>query len=106
MSKKIDEAGKKLAKALKKHAEAVGGSRVTLKHAERATAKLQKAASDYASAVKSKSGLATPFTDAKPIGLDRETIDSLSAERDAISQHLTGPIQVQKPDLRRQNGRA
>ena len=96
MSKKIDEARKKLAKALKKHAAAVGGSRVTLKHAERATAKLQKAASAYASAVKSKSGLETPFTDSKPIGLDKETINSLSAERDAISLHLTGPIPVLK----------
>jgi hypothetical protein len=96
MSKKIDEARKKLVKALKKHSGVVGGSRVTMKKAERATAKLQEAAADYAAVVKAKSGLDTPFTDLPPAGLDRETISSLSAERDAISQHLTGPIPVQK----------
>lgn len=96
MSKKIDGARKKLTKAIAKHAEAVGGSRVTLKNAERATAKLQDAAAEYAAAVKAKSGLDTPFTDAKPVGLDQETITSLSAERDAISKQLTGPIPIQK----------
>jgi len=96
MSKKIDDARKKLVKALKKHSVVVGGSRVTLKHAERATAALQEAAAKYAAAVKSKSGLDTPFTDEQPIGLGPETITSLVAERDAISKHLTGPIPVQK----------
>lgn len=96
MSKKIDEARKKLAKALKKHSGVVGGTRVTLKKAERATAKLQEAAADYASAVKAKSGLETPFTNLPPVGLDSDTMSSLVAERDAISQHLTGPIPVQK----------
>ncbi len=97
MSKKIDEARKKLAKALKNHSEAVGGSRVTIKHAERATAKLQKAAKRYADAVKAKSGLETPFTNVSPAGLDAATISSLSAERDALSKQKTGAIPVQKP---------
>ena len=96
MSKKIDEARKSLAKALKSHAEAVGGAHVTLKHAERATAKLQKAASKYADAVRSKTGIETPFTNATPTGLDAETIHSLSAERDAISKQVTGPIPLVK----------
>jgi len=96
MSKKIDDACKKLKKALTKHSAVVGGSRVTRKHAERATAKLQEAALAYAAAVKSKSGLNTPFTHEHPTGLGPETITSLSAERDAISKHLTGPIPVQK----------
>lgn len=96
MSKKIDDARKKLSKALKKHAEVVGGARVTLKHSERATAKLQKAATEYAAAVKAKSGLETPFTNVQPTGLDKATISSLSAERDALSKHLTGPVPVQK----------
>jgi hypothetical protein len=96
MSKKIDDARKKLSRALKKHAEVVGGARVTLKHSERATAKLQEAATAYAEAVKAKSGLETPFTSAQPVGLDEATITSLSAERDALSKHLTGPIPLQK----------
>jgi hypothetical protein len=96
MPKKIDKARKQLSKALKNHAKAVGGSRVTLKHAERATAKLQKAAADYAQAVYAKSGLDTPFTSSAPAGLDEATIHSLSAERDALSKQLTGPIPKQK----------
>ncbi len=96
MSKKIDDTRKKLAKALKKHAEAVGGSRVSLKHAERATAKLQDAAAAYAAAVHAKSGLDTPFTSVPPVGLDQETISSLSAERDALSKQVTAPVSTQK----------
>jgi hypothetical protein len=98
MSKKIDEARKQLNKALKKHAEVVGGSRVTLKQAERATAKLQEAAAEYAKVVKAKSGMETPFTSAQPAGLDQATISSLSAERDALSKHRTGPVPTQKAD--------
>jgi hypothetical protein len=96
MSKKIDEARKKLSKALKKHAEVVGGSRVTLKNAERAAAKLQKAAAEYSDAVKAKSGLETSFTSVQPTGLDKATISSLSAERDALSKNLTAPVATQK----------
>ncbi|MCU1415792.1 MAG: hypothetical protein JWN80_3132 [Microbacteriaceae bacterium] len=96
MSKKIDDARKKFSKALKKHAEAVGGSRVPLKQAERAASKLQDAATAYAAAVKAKSGLDTPFSEVKSTGLDDATITSLAAERDALSKSLTGPVPVQK----------
>ena len=48
MSKKIDEARKHLTKALKKHAEVVGGQAVSLKKAERAAARVAEAATAYA----------------------------------------------------------
>ncbi|MES2170471.1 MAG: hypothetical protein V4479_07085 [Actinomycetota bacterium] len=96
MSKKIDDARKKFSKARKKHAEAVGGARITLKHAERAASKLQEAAIVYATAVKTKSGLETSFTDEKTPGLDKATITSLAAERDALSKNATGPLPVKK----------
>ncbi len=96
MSKKIDDARKKFGKALKKHAEAVGGARITLKHAERAASKLQEAAVEYAAAVKAKSGLETLFAEARTVGLDDATMTSLAAERDALSKSLTGPVPVHK----------
>jgi hypothetical protein len=96
MSKKIDDARKKFSKALKKHADAVGGARVTLKHAERAASKLQEAAIEYAAAVKAKSGIETSFSGDKSTGLDKATMTSLAAERDALSKNVTGPVPVQK----------
>ncbi|MCU1514963.1 MAG: hypothetical protein JWO10_2053, partial [Microbacteriaceae bacterium] len=60
MSKKIDHSLQQLIKALKKHAEVVGSSRVSLKKAERAAVKLETAATDYAHAVFAKTGLVTP----------------------------------------------
>jgi hypothetical protein len=96
MSKKIDAASKSLIKALKKHSEVVGSDRVSLKKAERATAKLQEAAADYAEVVHAKTGLPTPFNLVVPSGLDSTTLHSLSLERDAISKSLTHPIPVQK----------
>jgi hypothetical protein len=96
MSKKIDDARKKFSKALKKHADAVGGPRITLKHAERAASKLQEAAVEYAAAVKAKSGLETTFAPTESTGLDKATMTSLAAERDALSKSVTGPVAVQK----------
>ncbi len=95
MSKKIDAALKDLKKALNKHAEAVGGRAVSLKKAQRASAKVAAAATAYAEAVHAKSGLGSPFDDLMKAGLEDSTIASLSAERDFIAQHLTGPIPVQ-----------
>ncbi len=92
MSKKIDAASKSLIKALKKHSEVVGSDRVSLKKAERATAKLQEAAADYADVVHSKTGLSTPFSLVVPNGLDSTTLHSLELERDAISKSMTHPI--------------
>ena len=96
MSKKIDAALKDLKKALNKHADAVGGPAVSLKKAQRASAKVAAAATAYAEAVHSKSGLGNPFTDMLQPGLESSTLISLAAERDAIKPNLTGPIPVQE----------
>jgi len=85
MSKKIDAALKVLIKALEKHADAVGGSRISLKKAERASAKVQEAATVYAQVVYEKSGLESPLSLVALSSLDAETISSLSAERDKLS---------------------
>lgn len=96
MSKKIDSALKDLIKAVTKHADAVGGNRVSLKRSQRATAKVQAAATAYAEAVHAKSGLGNPFNDVIEPGLEDSTLASLAAERDTIAKHLTGPIPVQE----------
>lgn len=87
MSKKIDASLKALIKALRKHAEAVGGSRVSLKKSQRAAAKLQSTASAYAAAVYAKTGLDCPFNDVTSPGLENVTLNSLLAERDALASH-------------------
>ena len=96
MSKKIDAALKDLTKALKQHADAVGGSAVSLKKAQRASAKVASAATAYAEAVHAKSGMGNPFDDMVQPGLESSTLESLAAERDAIASHRTGPVAVQK----------
>ena len=96
MSKKIDAALKDLKKALDKHADAVGGSAVSLKKSQRASAKVAAAATAYAEAVHAKSGLGNPFSEMLQPGLENSTLESLAAERDAIAKGLTGPIAVQK----------
>lgn len=92
MSKKIDAARKVLAKALKKHAEVVGGDAVSLKRAQRASARVQAAAAAYAEVVQAKSGMPDPFAPLPGNGLEDATIASLKAERNAIHNRLTGPI--------------
>lgn len=87
MSKKIDAALKDLTKALRKHADAVGGGRVSLKKSQRASAKLQATASAYAAAVHAKTGLDSPFSDVASPGLENVTLNSLLAERDAMASH-------------------
>ncbi|MBH0025056.1 hypothetical protein [Salinibacterium sp. SWN248] len=94
MSKKIDSALKDLKKALNKHAEVVGSSAVSLKKAQRASAKVAAAATAYAEVVHSKSGMGNPFDDMLQPGLDSGTLASLAAERDSIKDHMTGPIEV------------
>ena len=96
MSKKIDAALKDLTKALKKHAEAVGGRTVSLKKSQRASAQVAAAAGAYAEAVHAKSGLGNPFTDMLEPGLRESTLASLAAERDQIAKDLTGPIPIQQ----------
>ena len=99
MSKKIDSALKDLVKALRSHAEVVGGSHVSLKKAQRATLKVQAAATAYAEAVHAKSGLGNPFSDVLEPGLEPATLLSLAAERDRIERNLTGPIPQQTTAL-------
>ena len=89
MSKKIDEARKHLNKALKKHAEVVGGTAVSLKKSQRAASAVFDAAQAYAEAVHTKTGLASPFEGITPVSLEPATIASLEAERDKLS---TKPI--------------
>lgn len=89
MSKKIDEARKQLNKALKKHADVVGGSAVSLKKSQRAAAAVHEAAANYAAVVHHKTGLASPFEGITPESLEPATIASLEAERDKLS---TKPI--------------
>ena len=97
MSKKIDAARKELTKALKKHAEVVGADAVSLKKAQRASARVQSAAADYAAVVQAKSGMPSPFDSLDATGLEASTIASLKAERNAIHNKLTGPIEVVQP---------
>lgn len=94
MSKKIDAALKDLKKALTKHAEAVGGPAVSLKKAQRASAKVAAAAAAYAAVVNAKSGMSSPFDDIVQPGLESSTLSSLAAERDNIKKNLTGPIDL------------
>jgi len=86
MSKKIDSARKDLTKALKKHAEIVGGTAVSLKKAQRAAAEIHLAAIEYAALVEAKTGLPSPFGDVLQPGLDTSTMESLTAERDALAK--------------------
>jgi hypothetical protein len=85
MSKKIDAARKDLTKALKKHAEVVGATAVSLKKSQRAAAAVHLAAIKYAAEVEAKTGLPSPFGDALNPGLDLSTVKSLKDERDAIA---------------------
>ncbi|HEY1532235.1 MAG TPA: hypothetical protein VGF80_15560 [Galbitalea sp.] len=99
MSKKIDSALKDLVKALKKHADVADERHVSLKRSQRATARVRSAATAYAAAVHSRSGLPNPFDDVIDPALDEETLQSLVAERDAIAQSLTSPIPLQSAAL-------
>jgi hypothetical protein len=97
MSKKIESALKDLIKALRKHAQVASERHVSLKRSQRATARVHAAATAYAAAVHARSGLGNPFDDIIDPALDDETLQSLTAERDAIARSVTGPIPVQKP---------
>jgi hypothetical protein len=99
MSKKIDSALKDLTKALRKHAAVAGERHVSLKRSQRATAKVRAAANAYVSAVHARSGLPNPFDELTDPALDAETLESLTAERDAIARSVTGPIPIQAKAL-------
>jgi len=92
MSKKIDEALKTLTKALKKHAEIVGGSAVSLKKTQRAAATVREAALAYGKAVAKKTAHPSPFDGlVDRDGLEEQTIKSLAAERDKLA---TKPVEI------------
>jgi len=97
MSKKINSALKDLKRALAAHGDVVGGSAVSLKKAQRASAKVAAAAEAYAEAVQAKSGLGSPFTKTVSPGLEDATLASLTAERNSIKQQLTGPVPILQP---------
>jgi hypothetical protein len=97
MSKKIDASLKDLIKALRKHAEAVGSSRVSLKKSQRAAARLQAMASAYAAAVHAKTGLESPFNDVVSPGLENVTLNSLLAERDALAKNKASSDSTKAP---------
>ncbi len=99
MSKKIDSALKDLIKALKKHADVASERHISLKRSQRATARVRAAATAYASAVHAQSGMSNPFDEVIDPALDEETLQSLSAERDAIARTLTSPIPTQSASL-------
>jgi len=84
MSKKIDSALQELTKALVKHAEIVGGTAVSIKKAQRAAAKVQTAALNYAKVVHAKTGIGSPFDNLPRNGLEATTMASLNAERAAL----------------------
>ena len=87
-----------LSKALMKHAEVVGGDAVWLKKSQRATARLLAAAAAYSAVVAATTGEPDLFANlSKTTGLEESTISSLTAERNAIKDRVTGPIPIQKP---------
>ncbi|MDM4762385.1 hypothetical protein QT381_05120 [Galbitalea sp. SE-J8] len=86
MSKRIDAARKRLNQALKKHAEVVGGSAVSIKKSQRAAAEVREAALAYAEIVVEKTGQPSPFDGLKDTSALRDTtIASLKSERDKIA---------------------
>jgi hypothetical protein len=99
MSKKIDSALKDLIKALKKHADVASERHISLKRSQRATARVHAAATAYAAAVYTRSGLGNPFAEVIDPALDEATLQSLAAERDKIAQSLTSPVPVQSAAL-------
>ena len=92
-SKRIQDARKALAKALKEHAAITAGSGVSLKKAQRAGTKVAAAAAAYSEAVLAKTGLESPFI-AGSGKLDADTIRSLQSERVAIEHVVTGTLPV------------
>ncbi len=93
MSKKrIRDAAKELERAIRKHAEIVTDSAVSMKKAQRSAARLASAAELYAEAVTEKTGLDNPFLGGGQ--LDAGSKESLLAERDEIAKDVTGAIPV------------
>lgn len=92
-SKLVKQTHKALVKALESHLEIVTSSGISIKKAQRAGAKVAAAAAAYAEAVQAKSGLENPFVLGNGM-LDRETIQSLRAERTKLEAAATAGIPV------------
>lgn len=92
VSKKIDSTLKDLLKALKKHAEVMSASRVPIKQAQKASARVQAAANAYTEAVHTRTGQPSPFVDLIEPGLDAATLRSLKSERDAVLRRHNIPV--------------
>ncbi|QHC69357.1 hypothetical protein [Rathayibacter sp. VKM Ac-2801] len=88
MSKKIESAYRRLADALEKHAELASGKKSRRGRIESAAADVKRAAITYAAAVSARTDTESPFSDIADPRLDRPTIASLTAERDALSRRL------------------
>ncbi|KZX20372.1 hypothetical protein [Rathayibacter tanaceti] len=90
MSKKIDAAHRALTEALDKHARLVSDKSSKPRKVERAGAELRAATKAYAALVSARTGTASPFADIADPRLDKPTIASLRAERDAIATRIAG----------------
>lgn len=88
MSKKIDAAHRALVAALGKHARLVSDKSAKPRKVERAGAELRAATKAYAALVSARTGTASPFADLADPRLDKPTIASLRAERDAIATKI------------------
>lgn len=88
MSKKIDAAHRALVEALDKHARLVSDKESKPRKVERAGAELRAATKTYAALVSARTGAASPFADLADPRLDKPTIASLRAERDAIAKRI------------------
>ncbi|AZZ50251.1 hypothetical protein C5C31_08045 [Rathayibacter rathayi] len=88
MSKKIDAAHRALVEALDKHALLVLDKSSKPRKVERAGAELRAATKTYAALVSARTGIASPFADLADPRLDKPTIASLRAERDAIAMRI------------------
>ncbi|MWV51395.1 hypothetical protein GRS96_19165 (plasmid) [Rathayibacter sp. VKM Ac-2803] len=89
MSKKIESAHRKLVDALEKHAELASGKKSHRGRIESAAADVKRAATKYAAVVAARTDTQSPFSDIADPRLDRPTIASLTAERDALTRRLT-----------------
>jgi hypothetical protein len=86
MTKKITTALAELIKALGKHAEIAANPDASVSKTERATVRVQKAATAYLSALPAKKRMANPFLGVIDDRMDDTLRATLEAERAAIAK--------------------
>jgi len=86
MTKKITTALAELIKALGKHAEIAATPDASVSKIERATVRVQKAATAYLSSLPAKKRLANPFLGVVDDRIDDNLRATLEAERQTISK--------------------